>query len=140
MGGRLRGRAWRSGSTQPPPTPTRAPTNRLVRPKRATDKSCPRITPIVTKRQLREALLGKNKVRMALGASATALSSGAWGPIYSQSSLSQGSPPNNNTGAVGTGYNILVAGAAMRNAVPWLGSLDADGFAAWMRGVSPGIL
>jgi hypothetical protein len=84
----------------------------LLVPKAKGDLSCPRLLPVITRPQLRRALVvnNPNYVGASLAAegrvTATA-SNGAWGPIYVSG------PSNNNTGAIGTGYNILLAGAVV---------------------------
>ena len=84
----------------------------LLVPKAKGDLSCPRLLPVITRPQLRRALVVNNP--NYVGASSAAegrvtatASNGAWGPIYVSG------PSNNNTGAIGTGYNILLAGAAV---------------------------
>ena len=107
------------------PTPT--PTHSLLAPKLPKDQSCPRIMPIVTKPQLRRALMvnDPNYSPASAGEEAVvsaAASNGALGPIYSPTAS------NNNTGAIGTGYNILLAGAATAAYFAWLDGVGWDGY------------
>ena len=112
------------------------PTHSLLAPKLPNDQSCLRILPIMTKPQLRRALMDNdpNYAPASTGEEAVvsaAASNGAWGPIYSPTAS------NNNTGAIGTGYNILLAGAATPHCriMPFRGWLDGVG---WWRPAARG--
>ena len=78
------------------------------------DKSCPQVIRIKNLRSLKSALTNPGAFPSTPRQLQQARDNGAWGPIYNLEPypLSNYGLPNNNTGAVGTGYNILKAGAA----------------------------